>query len=110
MWELQQAGRLPRGCLSVTGKTVDEILQGSEVSNREVILPFAAPLMSRPASAAQAQSVRVVCVARLQARDLCVCVLVVVLCRQFQPSLDRDMNRDKTSRNAWVKKSPLSFR
>ena len=37
-------------------------------------------------------------------------VLPVVYGRQKQSLLDRDMNRDKTSRNAWVKKSPLSFR
>ncbi|MBB6559260.1 dihydroxy-acid dehydratase [Acidovorax soli] len=45
MWELQQAGRLRGGCLSVTGKSVAENLQGRETSDREVIFPFEAPLM-----------------------------------------------------------------
>lgn len=45
MWELQQAGRLRGDCLSVTGKTVAENLQGRETRDREVIFPFEAPLM-----------------------------------------------------------------
>ena len=45
MWELQQAGRLRGDCLSVTGRTVAENLQGRETRDREVIFPFAAPLM-----------------------------------------------------------------
>lgn len=45
MWELQQAGRLRGDCLSVTGKSVAENLQGRETRDREVIFPFEAPLM-----------------------------------------------------------------
>ena len=45
MWELQQAGRLRGDCLSVTGKSVAENVQGRETSDREVIFPFEAPLM-----------------------------------------------------------------
>lgn len=45
MWELQQAGRLRGDCLSVTGRTVAENLQGRETRDREVIFPFDAPLM-----------------------------------------------------------------
>ncbi|RDI22786.1 D-xylonate dehydratase [Pseudacidovorax intermedius] len=46
MWELQQAGRLHGDCASVTGKTVAENVQGCESSDREVIRPFDAPLMT----------------------------------------------------------------
>lgn len=45
MWELQQAGRLRGDCLSVTGKSVAENVQGRETRDREVIFPFEAPLM-----------------------------------------------------------------
>ena len=47
MWELQQAGRLHADCLSVTGKTLAENLQGRETRDREVIYPFNAPLMEK---------------------------------------------------------------
>lgn len=47
MWELQQAGRLRCDCLSVTGQTVADNLQGRETRDREVIFPFAAPLMHK---------------------------------------------------------------
>jgi dihydroxy-acid dehydratase len=45
MWELQQAGRLHGDCASVTGQTVAQNIQSRETSDREVILPFDAPLM-----------------------------------------------------------------
>src|SRR5688572_6611447 len=47
MWELQQAGRLHGDCASVTGRTVAQNIEGRETSDREVILPFDAPLMHR---------------------------------------------------------------
>ncbi|ACB34722.1 Dihydroxy-acid dehydratase [Leptothrix cholodnii SP-6] len=47
MWELQQAGRLHGECLSVTGRSVAENLQGRETRDREVIYPFDAPLMHK---------------------------------------------------------------
>lgn len=47
MWELQQAGRLHGDCLSVTGRSVAENLQGRETRDREVIKPFDAPLMEK---------------------------------------------------------------
>ena len=47
MWELQQAGRLHGDCLSVTGKTLADNLQGRETRDREVIFPFEAPLMHK---------------------------------------------------------------
>ena len=47
MWELQQAGRLHADCLSVTGKTLADNLQGRETRDREVIYPFNAPLMEK---------------------------------------------------------------
>jgi dihydroxy-acid dehydratase len=45
MWELLQAGRLHGGCASVTGRSIAENLQGRESKDREVIRPFADPLM-----------------------------------------------------------------
>jgi xylonate dehydratase len=47
MWELEQAGRLHGDCASVTGRSVAENLQGCESTDREVILPFSAPLMEK---------------------------------------------------------------
>jgi len=45
MWELLQARRLHGDCLSVTGRSVAENLQGRETRDREVIRPFDQPLM-----------------------------------------------------------------
>ncbi|HSI49454.1 MAG TPA: IlvD/Edd family dehydratase [Ideonella sp.] len=45
MWELLQAGRLQGDCLSVTGRSMAENLQGRETRDREVIKPFDQPLM-----------------------------------------------------------------
>ena len=45
MWELLQAGRLHGDCASVTGRSIAENLQGREAKDREVIRPFAEPLM-----------------------------------------------------------------
>ena len=47
MWELLQAGRLHGGCASVTGRSIAENLQGREAKDREVIRPFAEPLMEK---------------------------------------------------------------
>ncbi|SFF22052.1 IlvD/Edd family dehydratase [Paracidovorax wautersii] len=47
MWELLQAGRLHGGCASVTGRSIAENLQGRESKDREVIRPFAEPLMEK---------------------------------------------------------------
>ena len=47
MWELQQAGKLHGDCLTVTGRTIAENLQGREASDREVIRPFNEPLMQK---------------------------------------------------------------
>jgi dihydroxyacid dehydratase/phosphogluconate dehydratase len=47
MWELQRAGVLHGDCASVTGKTVAQNIQGRETRDREVILPFDAPLMRK---------------------------------------------------------------
>ena len=47
MWELLQAGRLQGDCLSVTGLSMAENLQGRETRDREVIFPFNAPLMEK---------------------------------------------------------------
>jgi xylonate dehydratase len=47
MWELLQAGKLEGGCPTVTGKTMAENLEGREATDREVILPFDAPLKER---------------------------------------------------------------
>ncbi len=47
MWELLQAGRLHGGCASVTGRSIAENLQGRESKDREVIRPFAEPLMDK---------------------------------------------------------------
>jgi dihydroxy-acid dehydratase len=47
LWELLQAGKLAGDALTVTGKTQAENLEGREASDREVILPFSAPLKER---------------------------------------------------------------
>lgn len=47
MWELLQAGRLHGDCASVTGRSIAENLQGREATDREVIRPFAEPLMDK---------------------------------------------------------------
>ena len=47
MWELQRAGKLHGECLSVTGRSMAENLQGRETRDREVIKPFDAPLMEK---------------------------------------------------------------
>ncbi|SCK10994.1 dihydroxy-acid dehydratase [Variovorax sp. HW608] len=47
MWELQQAGLLRSARPTVTGKTMEENLQGRESVNREVIREFAHPLRDR---------------------------------------------------------------
>ncbi len=45
MWELQQAGKLHGDCLTVTGRSIAENLAGRESTDREVIRPFADPLL-----------------------------------------------------------------
>ena len=47
MWELLQAGKLDGGCLTVTGRSLADNLQGREASDREVITPFDRPLKDR---------------------------------------------------------------
>jgi xylonate dehydratase len=47
MWELLEAGRLHGGCLTCTGSTMAENLAGRESRDREMIRPFADPLMER---------------------------------------------------------------
>lgn len=47
MWELLQAGRLHGHCASVTGRSVAENIEGRESTDREVIKPFDAPLMTK---------------------------------------------------------------
>jgi dihydroxy-acid dehydratase len=47
MWELQQAGVLADQCLTVTGETLADNLQGREARDREVIRPFASPLREK---------------------------------------------------------------
>ncbi|PZO92226.1 MAG: dihydroxy-acid dehydratase [Sphingomonas sanxanigenens] len=47
MWELLQAGRLYGDCLSVTGRSIAANLEGRESPDREMIRPFADPLMDR---------------------------------------------------------------
>ncbi|WP_029000136.1 IlvD/Edd family dehydratase [Azohydromonas australica] len=45
MWELQQAGKLHGDCLTVTGRSIAQNLEGREATDREVIRPFADPLL-----------------------------------------------------------------
>jgi dihydroxy-acid dehydratase len=47
MWELLQAGRLHGECLTCTGRSVAENLEGRESPDREMIRPFAEPLQER---------------------------------------------------------------
>jgi len=47
MWELQTAGKLRSERLTVTGTSMAANLQGRESADREMIKPFAAPLMER---------------------------------------------------------------
>ena len=47
LWELLAAGRLAGSEMTVTGRTMADNLAGREASDREVILPFAAPLRER---------------------------------------------------------------
>ena len=44
MHELRRAGRLHEECATVSGKTIGEVVRDAATSNREVILPFDAPL------------------------------------------------------------------
>ena len=44
MHELRKAGRLHEACATVSGKTIGEVVSDTVTSNREVILPFDAPL------------------------------------------------------------------
>ncbi len=46
MWELLQAGKLHGRCLTCTGSTMAENLDGRESPDREMIRPFADPLMN----------------------------------------------------------------
>jgi dihydroxyacid dehydratase/phosphogluconate dehydratase len=47
LWELLQAGVLDGGCLTVTGKTLAQNVEGREATDRDVIYPYAAPLRER---------------------------------------------------------------
>lgn len=47
MWELLAAGKLDGSCTTVTGRSVADNLDGREATDREVIRPYAAPLMER---------------------------------------------------------------
>ncbi|NDY93909.1 IlvD/Edd family dehydratase [Ideonella livida] len=47
MWELQAAGKLHGGCLTVTGRTMAENLEGRETRDREMIRRFDAPLLEK---------------------------------------------------------------
>ena len=47
MWELLQAGKLDGGAITCTGRTQAENLKGRETTDREVILPYAAPLKEK---------------------------------------------------------------
>ncbi|MBR9765824.1 MAG: dihydroxy-acid dehydratase family protein [Rhodobacteraceae bacterium] len=47
MWELAEAGVLDTGCQTVTGQSMAENLAGREAKDREVIRPYADPLMER---------------------------------------------------------------
>jgi dihydroxyacid dehydratase/phosphogluconate dehydratase len=47
MWELQQAGKLHGDCPTVTGRTIAENIEKRQATDREVIFPFAAPLMEK---------------------------------------------------------------
>jgi dihydroxyacid dehydratase/phosphogluconate dehydratase len=47
MWELLQAGKLEAHCLTCTGRTLAENLEGRESGDREMIRPFADPLQDK---------------------------------------------------------------
>ena len=47
LWELLHAGKLHGDCLTCTGRAMKENLRGRESRDREVIRPFANPLMDR---------------------------------------------------------------
>ncbi len=47
MWELSEAGVLQTDCMTVTGRNISENLKGREAKDREVIRPYAMPLMER---------------------------------------------------------------
>jgi dihydroxy-acid dehydratase len=47
MWELLQAGKLYGDCLTVTGRSIAENLEGRESTDREMIRPFAEPLQEK---------------------------------------------------------------
>jgi xylonate dehydratase len=47
MWELLQAGKLHGDCLTVTGQSIADNLAGRESPDREMIRPFADPLMDK---------------------------------------------------------------
>ncbi|MFC3101637.1 IlvD/Edd family dehydratase [Altererythrobacter lauratis] len=47
MWELLQAGKLHADCLTCTGRPIAENLEGRESTDREMIRPFADPLMEK---------------------------------------------------------------
>ncbi|UVC07616.1 dihydroxy-acid dehydratase family protein [Rhizobium sp. TH2] len=47
MWELLENGKLNGDCRTVTGRTMAENLEGREAKDREVIYPYAAPMMER---------------------------------------------------------------
>ncbi|MFG6084004.1 IlvD/Edd family dehydratase [Paracoccus litorisediminis] len=47
MWELLQAGKLNGTCPTVSGQTMAENLEGRESTDREVIKPYADPMMER---------------------------------------------------------------
>lgn len=47
MWELLQAGQLDGTCPTVTGQSMAHNLDGHESTDREVIKPYHAPMMSR---------------------------------------------------------------
>jgi len=47
MWELLQAGKLEGQCITCTGRTLAENLEGRESGDREMIRPFADPLQDK---------------------------------------------------------------
>jgi dihydroxy-acid dehydratase len=47
LWELLQAGQIDGGCLTVTGRSIAENVEGRQSHDREVILPYDAPLRER---------------------------------------------------------------
>ncbi|NBC35807.1 dihydroxy-acid dehydratase [Novosphingobium sp. FSY-8] len=47
VWELWQAGKLDGDCLTVTGRTLAENVDGRAARDREVIRPFAEPLKEK---------------------------------------------------------------